>query len=150
MKTVFDKATRAELIARIQTLDPTCTARWGKMNVYQMLRHCTIWEGWIQGKPPRTYKQAFIGRVFGRMALKSMLKDDRPLRKNIPTMKEFLSRETSGDVAAEQRTWAAFIEEYERYSNPDFVHDFFGTMTREQIGQFAYKHADHHLRQFGA
>lgn len=63
MKTIFDKATRAELIGRINTLDETRTARWGKMNVYQMLRHCTLWEAWIQGKPRRAYKQTFIGRL---------------------------------------------------------------------------------------
>jgi len=150
MKTIFDKATRAELIGRINTLDETRTARWGTMNVYQMLRHCTLWEAWIQGTPRRTYKQAFIGRVFGTMALNNMTKDDKPLKKNIPTTKEFKIRETNGDVAAERRRWVALVEAYEHYSNPDFIHDFFGRMTREQVGQLAYKHTDHHLRQFGA
>ena len=150
MKTIFDKATCAELIRRINTLDETRTARWGKMNVYQMLRHCTLWEAWIQGKPPRAYKQAFIGRVFGQMALRNMIKDDKPLKRNSPTTKEFKISETDGNVAAERRRWAALVEEYDHYSNPDFIHDFFGRMTREQVGQLAYKHTDHHLRQFGA
>jgi len=150
MTTVFDKPTRAELIRRINTVDETSTARWGRMNVYQMLRHCTLWEAWIQGKPPRTYKQALIGRVFGRMALRGMTKDDRPLARNIPTTRAFRIAETTGDVAAERRKWAALVDEYEHYANPDFIHDFFGRMTREQVGQLAYKHSDHHLRQFGA
>ena len=150
MTTVFDKVTRAELIRRINTVDDTNTARWGRMNVYQMLRHCTLWEEWIQGRPPRAYRQAFIGRLFGRMALRSMTKDDRPLARNIPTTKPFRINETTGDVAAERRKWAALVEQYEHYSNPDFIHDFFGKMTREQVGQLAYKHTDHHLRQFGA
>ena len=150
MTTVFDKSTRAALIRRINTVDETSTARWGRMNVYQMLRHCTLWEAWIQGRPPRAYKQAFIGRLFGRMALRGMTKDDKPLARNIPTSREFRVNETTGDVAAERRKWAALVEEYEHYSNPDFIHDFFGRMTREQVGQLAYKHSDHHLRQFGA
>ena len=50
MTTVFDKSTREELIRRINTVDETNTARWGRMNVYQMLRHCTLWEAWIQRK----------------------------------------------------------------------------------------------------
>lgn len=33
--------------------------------------------------------------------------------------------------------------------NPAYLHDFFGKMTREQIGIFAFKLMDHHLRQFG-
>ena len=88
MTSVFDKSTRAELIRRINTVDETSTARWGRMNVYQMLRHCTAWDDWIQGKPPRTYRQTFIGRLFGRMALKSTTKDDKPLARNIPTSRE--------------------------------------------------------------
>lgn len=150
MTTVFDKSTRAELIRRINAVDETSAARWGQMNVYQMLRHCRQWEEWIQGRPPRGYKQAFIGRLFGRIALRGMTKDDKPLARNIPTSKEFRIIETTGDFAAERRTWAELVEEYEHYSNPDFIHDFFGRMTREQVGQLAYKHSDHHLRQFGA
>ncbi|MFZ6013453.1 MAG: hypothetical protein ACOYXT_24130 [Bacteroidota bacterium] len=44
--------------------------------------------------------------------------------------------------------WTALIEGYTHFHNPDFVHDFFGNMTVEEIGYFAYKHNDHHLRQF--
>jgi hypothetical protein len=150
MTTVFDRATRAELIRRINTVDETSTARWGRMNVYQMLKHCTQWDAWIQGTPPRTYRQTFIGRLFGRMALRNMTKDDKPLPRNIPTTREFRINEATGDVAAERQKWAALVEGYEHYSNPGFIHDFFGRMTREQVGQLAYKHTDHHLRQFGA
>ena len=39
MKTIFDEATRAALIGRINSLDENRAALWGKMNVYQMLRH---------------------------------------------------------------------------------------------------------------
>jgi hypothetical protein len=150
MTTVFDTSTRAELIRRINAVDETSAARWGQMNAYQMLRHCRQWEAWIQGKPPRVYRQGLIGRVFGRMALRGMTKDDKPLARNIPTSREFRITDTSGDFAAEQRQWAELVEDYAHYSNPDFIHDFFGRMTREQIGQLAYKHSDHHLRQFGA
>lgn len=45
--------------------------------------------------------------------------------------------------------WISLINEYENYSNPKFIHDFFGKITKEQIGILVYKHTDHHLRQFG-
>jgi hypothetical protein len=41
------------------------------------------------------------------------------------------------------------LNEYAHYANPSFFHTFFGKMTKEQVGQLVYKHADHHLRQFG-
>ena len=100
----------------------------------EMLRHCTLWEAWIQGRPPRAYRQAFIGRLFGRMALRSMTKDDMPLARNVPTTKPFRISETT-EMSLPNAEWAALVEQYEHYSNPDFIHDFFGKMTREQIVQ---------------
>jgi hypothetical protein len=150
MKSIFSKTTRDELINRISSINESATAEWGKMNVYQMLKHCTVWDEWIQGKNKPTYKQTFIGRLFGKMVLKKITKDERPLGRNVPTTAEFKIKEKNGDVAAERHKWVALIEEYEHYSNPDFIHDFFGKMTKEQIGYLAYKHTDHHLRQFNS
>lgn len=147
MKTVFDQATRDQLISRINMLSEVSTAQWGRMNIYQMVKHCRLWEEMIlRGKK---YKQAFIGRLFGRMALKSVLKDESPLRRNTPTLPE-LRITGNGAVSCEKSKWIALIGEYAHFSNTDFVHPFFGRMTKEQIGYLAYKHTDHHLRQFNS
>ena len=148
MKTIFDKITRAELISRISTLNEKSVSVWGKMNIYQMLKHCTIWDEWILGVNKPTYKQEFIGFIFGKMALKAMIKDERPLKRNIPTSTAFKVQEKNGDVESEKKKWITLLEEYEYHSNPGFIHDFFGKMTKEQVGILAYKHTDHHLRQF--
>ncbi len=146
MKTIFDKTTRDELINRINALNENSTAQWGKMNIYQMLKHCRLWEEMISGKIK--CKQAFIGRLFGKMALKGFIKDEKPLRRNTPTSPELRVKESNGDISHERTKWIALIEENARFSNSDFVHPFFGKMTKEQIGYLAYKHIDHHLRQF--
>ena len=145
MKTIFDEGTRTELINRINKLDENSTAQWGKMNVYQMLKHCTLWEEMIVSDVK--YKQVFIGKLFGKMALKKVLKDDSPLSHSTPTLPE-LKITGNGDIHAQKAQWIAFIKEEEHFSNNDFIHPFFGKMTKEQIGYMAYKHADHHLRQF--
>jgi hypothetical protein len=150
MKTIFEKTAREELINRINTLNENSTAQWGKMNIYQMLKHCTNWEKWILGKDQYTYKQAFIGFLFGKIALKRMIKDEKPFDRNVPTSAQFKIKDKSGDLVADKQKWIALLEEYEHYSNPGFIHDFFGKMTKEQIGLLAYKHTDHHLRQFNA
>jgi hypothetical protein len=110
-----------------------------------MLKHCTLWEEMMQGKTK--YKRAFIGRIFGKMALKNVLKDDSPLRKSTPTIPEFIITD-NGNVEAQKAEWVSRIEQYTHFSNPDFVHPFFGKMTESQIGLLVYKHIDHHLRQF--
>jgi len=147
MKTVYDKATRDELIARIKTLNGNSKAQWGTMTIYQMLKHCTLWEEMITGKT--TYKRAFIGLLFGKIALKVVLRDDKPLSPNTPTLVE-LRITGSGNVLAERDKWVSQIEEYEHSPNPQCVHAFFGKLTKEQIGQLVYKHTDHHLRQFNS
>jgi hypothetical protein len=148
MKTIFDKPTRDALIARIHTLNENSTAQWGKMNIYQMLKHGVVCEEMYLGK--KTYKRTLLGRLFGKMALRNLLKDEGPIGRNAPTSPAFKIKENSGDVTAEKKKWIALIEEYAHYPNTDLVHWFFGTMTKEQVGYFVYKHTDHHLRQFGA
>jgi hypothetical protein len=146
MKTILDKETRDGLISRVNLINENSQPQWGKMNVYQMLKHCTLTDEMYLGR--KTYKRAFIGRLFGKMALKGMLKDDSPVKKNMPTVPQCIVTEASGDIEAQKKQWIKLIEEYGTTSKTDFEHTFFGKMTKEQIGQLAYKHVDHHLRQF--
>ncbi len=148
MKTVFDKPTRDGLIDRINLLNSHSKAQWGTMCVYQMVRHNTYWNSWILGEGNHTYRQAFLGKIFGNTALRKMIKDEKPLDRNIPTSSQFKVRENNGDLEAEKLEWISLTEAYENHDNLDFVHDFFGQMTKEQIGILVFKHSDHHLRQF--
>lgn len=146
MKTIFDEVTVNELIERINLLREGDPARWGRMNAGQMLKHCTLSEEMFRGE--KQYKRLFIGRLFGRMALNGILKDESPLKKNQPTHPE-LRISIPGDFETERHKWTGLLQGYATFSNPDFVHPFFGKMTREEIGKYVYKHTDHHLRQFG-
>jgi len=150
MKTIFDEETRNELIVRIENIPENAQAQWGKMNLYQMLTHCSTWEEWIQGKGNPVYKQVFIGKIFGRIGLRRMIRDDKPIDKGAPTSEQFKIKETTGDISKKKAEWIQLIQSYENYSNPSFIHDFFGKMTKEEIGLLAYKHTDHHLRQFNS
>lgn len=150
MKTVFDESTRIELVNRINSLHEKSKAQWGKMNVYQMTKHCTLWDEWVLGRNNPTYKQSFFGLIFGRIALSSSVKDDKPMRRNIPTSDDMVIKEKDGNLELQKGKWVECISGYAHYSNPGFIHDFFGKMTKGEIGIFAYKHSDHHLRQFNA
>ena len=146
MKTIFDKATRSEVIQRIQSLNEHSTAQWGKMNVYQMVKHCVLCEEMYLGK--KQYNRTLMGRIFGKMAINQLLKQDRPLQKNAPTHSEFKMDKAQGEIEPEKERWITLIEEYAHYPDKEFTHWFFGKMTKEQVGYFVYKHTDHHLRQF--
>jgi hypothetical protein len=144
MKTVLDTTTRHEIIDRINALDENAPAQWGTMDVGQMMKHCSQWDEMALGK--KTYKRSFIGRLFGRIALKDMLKD-APIKRNLPTVPSFKIIEKV-DASEERKRWVRLVEEYADYSDAGFVHPFFGQLTREQVGVIVYKHTDHHLRQF--
>lgn len=148
MKTIFDPATRDALTTRVNALNENSKALWGKMNVYEMTRHCAIWNEWVLGKNDIPNKQGLLGRIFGKMALKSNTKDDKPLGKNMPAGSTFTIKQKEGDLATQKKILVDLIADFENFSDEQFMHDFFGKMTREQIGIFAYKHSDHHLRQF--
>ncbi len=150
MKTILEEATRQELVTRITGLSPAHNAQWGKMDVVRMVKHCVLWNHWVQGTAPFAYKQEWLGKIFGRMALRSTVSNDKPLGKNVPAGKAFTIKDGSGDLSRLKQTWIEQIGSYASYSNPHFIHDFFGHMTTEQIGIFVFKHTDHHLRQFGA
>ncbi len=149
MRTIFEEAARAEVIRRIALLHKGLEGQWGKMNVYQMARHCNIWNDWILGQSPYKYKQQLIGLIFGKLALKGIVKNDNPLKRNMPAGSSFTVKEKEGDLENQKKQWTQYVMAYEQFSNPGFIHDFFGKMTREEIGILAYKHFDHHLRQFG-
>lgn len=148
MKSIFDPRTREEIITRIEILDQNNEARWGKMNVAQMLTHSILWQEMIFGRVP--CKRVFIGRIFGRMALKNVLKDDKPLGKKSPTTPELIikTQQDDKDIVVQKTKLIDLIREYAHYNNPHFIHPFFGAMSKEQVGYFVYKHTDHHLRQF--
>ena len=146
MKSIFDTNEATALITRVNSLQPDTAAAWGKMNVYQMLKHCIMSEEMFQGKT--RYKRLFIGKLFGRMALKGILKNEDPLKRNQPTHPD-LKITGTGDFEAAREKWIGLLKGYSVFSNPGFLHPFFGRMTADEIGEYVYKHTDHHLRQFG-
>lgn len=146
MKSMLDKSTRDEVISRIQTLHEKSHAKWGKMSVAQMMKHCSQWDEMVLGKTK--YKQSLLGRLFGKMALKDMLKDE-PIKKNLPTVPSFKIKDPA-DFSVEKSKWLKLLNEYDLISEDGFIHPFFGRLTKEQTGYMAYKHLDHHLRQFNA
>ncbi|WP_422082123.1 DUF1569 domain-containing protein [Ulvibacterium sp.] len=149
MKTIFDETARKELIDRIEKLGVRNEARWGEMNVSQMLKHCTLYDAWMLGKNNPRYKQTFLGRLFGKRALKDMIGNEKPLKHHIPTLDFLKKTDTDENITAQKEKWIELIKEFEHFSNPNFIHTFCGKMTKEQIGRLNYKHTDHHLRQFG-
>jgi len=148
MKSMCNQLTRDELINRIHSLHEGNDAKWGKMNIFQMVRHCLLWDEMALGKIE--LKRAFIGRLFGKIALKGMIKDEKPLSQNIGSLTELIVADVIGDLDLLKKQWMNSVQKYAHLSDEhQFVHSFFGELNKSQTGLLAYKHTDHHLRQFG-
>lgn len=149
MHTVFDEPTRDGLTDRIGSLHEGSAARWGKMNVNQMVRHCIMWDEVTLGK--RETRRTLLSRMFGNVILKLFVKDDSPLLRYLPAVDELeVGGPVNSDLESEKDRWISLINEYPLSSDHAYEVPFFGGVTREQAGHLAYKHADHHLRQFSA
>ncbi|MEO6488441.1 MAG: DUF1569 domain-containing protein [Ferruginibacter sp.] len=148
MKSVVDVFTREELINRINSISVQSKAGWGKMNVFQMLKHCVMCDEMFLGKIK--VKRVLIGRLFGKLILKKVLRDDKPFRRNSPTSQFLTSIDENDNIELQKKEWTDSIAQYSDFNNPGFIHPFFGKMSKPEVGILAYKHADHHLRQFGA
>ncbi|MGY3211015.1 DinB family protein [Mucilaginibacter sp. HD30] len=144
MKTVFDKSTREEIINRVGAINEKSTPQWGKMTAYQMLKHCIKWEDMLLNKTQ--YKQSLLGKIVGKIALKDMLKDE-PAKRNLPTVSGF-DIKGSGDVEDAKKEWIDLLTEHDYQEATGFLHPFFGKLSADEAGRMAYKHTDHHSRQF--
>ena len=148
MKSIFDEAVRKEVIARVNSLSAENKPAWGIMTPPQMVKHCAKCEEYYMGRIP--VKRSLLGRIVGKMAIRSILKNEASgMQKNAPTSPLFKSTETGLDLEQEKNNWVKLIKEYSYFQPESFTHWFFGKMTKEQLGQFIYKHTDHHLTQFG-
>jgi len=150
MKDMFQNTTISEIANRIESLSPDSQAEWGKMNASQMLRHCSESIEITYGV--RQPKQRFIGKLIGRIILKSSIKDDKPIAKNIATHPDYVVTETDG-FTREKSRFLNLLMQYPQQVAEQIsgrVHPFFGAMNAEEWSKLNYKHFDHHLRQFGA
>lgn len=149
MKNVFEPQTLEEIIHRINTLQPSGERHWGKMEVAQMMAHCSAALEVAAGQkfPPRI----FMGRILGPF-FKSVFSNDKPLKKNAPTDKSFLVI----DRRNFEKEKARLIDLVTHFSTggpancTKHPHSFFGKLTAREWGSGMYKHLDHHLKQFGA
>jgi hypothetical protein len=148
MKTLFDAASLQELIGRIDSLTPTAQARWGKMNAEQMVAHLTdalkLATGELTAKPKKM--------IFRYPPFRQFVAYLMPIPKGAPTLPELRRRESDAGTLAQNRAELARVlrDIASRSAQKEWPeHPAFGNLGRRAWGVLGYRHADHHLRQFG-
>jgi len=148
MKNLFEAATLEEVKERMAQLGPDSGRLWGKMNPAQALAHCSAAMEMAMGErfPPRI----LIGRLLGRLAKKSMIVNETPMRRNSASDKSLVVRDER-DLVVERQRLHELIDRFaagEPAGCTKHPHFFFGPLTPVEWAALMYQHLDHHLRQF--
>jgi len=147
MGSILNETDRATIVNRMRSLSTSSTRRWGTMDVTGMLKHLHLSALMALGEMevPSSNK-----RVFRKFPLKHLLLYVVPFPKGAPTAPKL----KPADAASMEEERAAVLELIERLgtgpsegSGP--AHPLFGPLTWREWGVVTYKHADHHLKQFG-
>jgi hypothetical protein len=146
VRTLFDDRVRDETLERIGRLSAGQTPRWGRMTASHMVVHLTdafaLYSGELQAAAKRTPAQYF--------PLKQLFIYWVPIPRNVPTAPELKARVPGAwetEVEALRQAVRRFAAQHARTDWPP--HPLFGRMSRRACGVLAYRHTDHHLRQFG-
>jgi len=148
MKNLFQPETIDEIVSRIDKLQPASARQWGKMDLAQMMAHCSATLDMASGRMNRP--RVFIGRLIGPF-VKSIFTNEKPFSKNSPTDEKLVIADQR-DFAREQDQLKLKLRQFHQGGEAQCTrhpHPFFGTLTPQQWSRGMYKHLDHHLRQFG-
>ena len=147
MKSLHDGATRAEIRERLHRLRPESTPRWGRMSVAAMLCHLITWMEMALGDLPIRERRLFVRFPVVKQFIVFLM----PFPKGLPTAPELIARVPATELAADRAKLEAELDRFGA-TDPDASwprHPAFGRLTRREWGVLAYRHTDHHLRQFG-
>ena len=142
---------RTKVVTLLQRLPSGTQAKWGKMNVQQMIEHVTdvfmVASGKLQlpivtppDKLPKFREFMMSEKPFKENTKSPVLSEEpAPLKKN--------TKEAA--IGKLQEELIYFFETFEKDPNKQTTHPVFGVLNFEENIQILHKHALHHLRQFG-
>jgi hypothetical protein len=144
---------RTKLVNYFQQLDPACPPRWGKMSVQHMIEHYT--NDAIRIANGRVAIEKILTAPEQLPRLREFLMSDKPFRENthnpmmgeVPAPLQFKTVQAA--IGTLQQELIYFFEVFEKNPQQLTRNPFFGDLDFEFNVQLLYKHALHHLRQFG-
>ncbi len=151
MKTLKSVACRSETLQRIRSLTPESERRWGKMTPRQMVCHLGDSYQMATGDRPAQDRSSFWSSTWTKWRL---LKFPIPWPKGLPTSPRndpegggTQPTEFDSDRKRLTRLFEVFVRT--AWAGECARHPLFGHLTPSEWLRWGYRHADHHLRQFG-
>ena len=146
-KTFWDQETRDDICRRMEALTVDSKPQWGKFNATEMLAHLNDAMRMAIGELTVAPKRSPL-RYW---PLKQLIVYVAPWPQGAPTAPELIGRGSGSDFAKEKAEFRAIVERLARKPAVDVwpAHPAFGRLSHRAWGVLKYRHADHHLRQFG-
>ena len=150
-RTLLHPEARAEILRRIEALTPQSERRWGRMTPHQMVCHLSDACRAAFGER----RVPVIGTLWERTVIRCLaIHTNVTWPQGVRTVPE-ADQEIGGTRPTQ---FARDVDELrdliQRFSGADAQlsgdHPLFGPLSAAEWGRFSYRHADHHLRQFGA
>ena len=150
MKSLSHLTDRQAISRRLAQVSAADTARWGSMNINQMVCHLDDSYKVALGE-----RKASRASNFMRRTLMKWVALQAPIRwaKGFPTLPEVDQRKGGSRPIDFRQDLASLLTTFDRFCDalpsPCVQHPIFGEMTAGNWMRWGYLHADHHLRQFG-
>ncbi|SDJ32506.1 DUF1569 domain-containing protein [Chryseobacterium jejuense] len=147
-KNLLKKEAADFIIARVKNLSVTHQPQWGIMTASEMLFHCNSCNRQIleEGREnKKTQVKQYLLRILALYIAPSF-------KKNIQGEPEHHTKGKTNDLdfAKYKEEFVGLINQFPLTTRSlTLSHPAFGNISTEEWGIAAYKHMDHHLRQFG-
>ena len=148
MQSLWNEVDRRNILARLEKLAPNMKPVWGRMSAQQTVAHLADWFRMAIG----AIRVESRNTPFRFTPLKQLLIYVMPLPRNLPTARE-LQKSEPGVWTEDTRELRDLVRRaVQKRSDKNGrwpEHPAFGSVTADQWGILAYRHTDHHLKQFG-
>lgn len=149
MKTIRNETDRTKLIERLNKLTGDETPAWGKMTAEQMMSHL-VQAGDLPFESSVPDRSTFMSRTFVKPLILYVL----PMPKEVKISAEMDQQQKGRKPLGFETDRAVLIESMKKLGELSvdhkcLDHPFFGKMSAKDWANIAYKHIDHHLKQFG-
>lgn len=149
-KNLLDKEACETLVLRVQKLSAGALPRWGKMTATEMLLHVNKLHQHLLLPPVTVTRNNTSPKQY---LLRWLVLYGMPrYPKGAKTPKQFNTKGAGNEAAFEDQKalFIALLRRFAEHKEPiHHFHPYFGALSTRQWGLSSWKHADHHLRQFG-
>lgn len=151
MKNILKLSTQKELENRIRSLDDNSVRLWGKMNVNEMICHCSDQIKMSVGMIPTKYRGNFFLTAFVKHLILLGMPAPKGKVETVPELKQGLKGTKPVRIENDRIALLNLVSNFPTLieKNQNIVHPAFGEMNKIQWARLCYIHLDHHLKQFG-